>query len=96
MTEQSLKIRRLILCALFAALTGVCSQILIPLPMIPINLALFSVHVAGVLLGAKYGSLSMLVYVLLGALGAPVFAGFKGGFGILFGKTGGYIIGYIF
>lgn len=96
MSQQSLKTRQLILCALFAALTGVCSQILIPLPMIPINLALFSVHMAGVLLGAKYGSVSMLVYVLLGALGVPVFAGFQGGFGILFGKTGGYIIGYIF
>ena len=88
-------IRPLILCSIFAALTAVCSQILIPLPMVSINLALFAVHLAAAILGAKYGGLSMLVYVLLGLVGAPVFTGFTGGVGILFGKTGGYILGYI-
>lgn len=86
---------KLTLCALFAALTAICSQIQIPLPMIPINLALLSVHLAGTLLGAKYGSLSMAVYVVLGLVGVPVFSSFTGGPGILFGKTGGYIVGYI-
>lgn len=95
MNRSNVKTKELILCALFTALTAVCSQIIIPLPMIPINLALFSVHLSGALLGAKYGSSSMIVYVALGALGAPVFAGFMGGLGYLFGKTGGYIIGYI-
>lgn len=85
----------LVMCALMAALTAVCSQIQIPLPMVPINLALFAVHLCGALLGAKYGSIAILVYVLLGLVGLPVFAGFTGGVGILFGKTGGYIIGYI-
>ena len=85
----------LVLCGLFAALTAVCSQIQIPLPMIPVNLALFGVHLCGALLGAKYGTLCMVVYVLLGLAGLPVFAGFMGGVGTLFGKTGGYIIGYI-
>ena len=87
--------RQLVLAALFAALTAVCSQIQIPLPMIPINLALFAVHLCGALLGAKWGALSMAVYALLGVVGVPVFAGFGSGPAVLFGKTGGYIIGYI-
>ena len=57
--------RSLVLCALMAALTAICSQIQIPLPMIPINLALFAVHLSGALLGWKYGALSMVVYALL-------------------------------
>ena len=78
-----------------AALTAICSQIQIPLPMIPINLALFAVHLSGALLGWKYGALSMVVYALLGVIGVPVFAGFGSGPAVLFGKTGGYAIGYI-
>jgi biotin transport system substrate-specific component len=86
-----------ILCALFAALTAVCSQIMVPLPFtpVPINLALLSVFVCGAVLGPKKGAISMLIYVLLGAVGLPVFAGFTGGFGILAGPTGGYIVGYV-
>ena len=66
--------RSLVLCALMAALTAICSQIQIPLPMVPINLALFAVHLSGALLGWKYGALSMVVYALLGVIGVPVFA----------------------
>ncbi|MCR4707328.1 MAG: biotin transporter BioY [Clostridiales bacterium] len=87
-------VRRLSACALMAALTAVCSQIQIPLPAIPINLALFAVHLSGALLGAAGGALSMVVYVLLGISGVPVFAGFQAGPAVLFGKTGGYILGY--
>ena len=72
--------RSLVLCALMAALTAICSQIQIPLPMVPINLALFAVHLSG---------------ALLGVIGVPVFAGFGSGPAVLFGKTGGYILGYI-
>ena len=95
MKNRSALTRNLVLAALFAALTAVCSQIQIPLPMVPINLALFAVHLAGALLGAKWGALSMAVYALLGAIGVPVFAGFGSGPAVLFGKTGGYILGYI-
>ena len=66
--------RSLVLCALLAALTAICSQIQIPLPMVPLNLALFAVHLSGALLGWKYGALSMVVYALLGVIGVPVFA----------------------
>ncbi len=88
--------KNLCFCAMFAALTAVFSQIQIPLAQVPINLATLSVMLAGGLLGWKYGAVSQLVYVLLGTIGAPVFAGFSGGFGIVMGKTGGYIVGYVF
>ncbi len=92
-----MKTKKMILYALFAALTAVCSMISIPLPFtpVPINLATLSVFLAGGLLGSKGGAVSQLVYVLLGAIGLPVFAGFTGGFGHITGPTGGYIIGYV-
>ena len=85
------------LCALFAALIAICSQIMIPLPFtpVPINLALLAVWVCGGTLGAKRGAIAVIVYILLGAIGAPVFVGFQGGLGILSGPTGGYIAGYL-
>lgn len=95
MKNRSAFTLNLVMAALFAALTAVCSQIQIPLPMVPINLALFAVHLAGALLGAKWGALSITAYALLGVVGAPVFAGFSSGPAVLFGKTGGYILGYI-
>lgn len=82
-------------CALFAALTEVLSQFSIPIGPVPINLATFSVVLAGAVLGAQYGAISQSVYVLLGAVGLPVFAGFKGGIHAIVGPTGGYILGYI-
>ena len=85
----------LALCALFAALTAVCSQIQIPLPAIPINLALFAVLLCAGLLRPTAAVLAMVVYVVLGLVGVPVFAGMRGGMAVLFGKTGGYILGYI-
>ena len=86
-----------VLCALFAALTAVLSQIMVPLPFtpIPINLALLAVWVCGGILGAKKGAISIIVYILLGAVGVPVFVGFNAGLGALAGPTGGYIIGYL-
>ena len=92
-----MKTKQMILCALFAALTAVCSMISIPLPFtpVPINLATLSVFLAGGLLGSKNGAVSQLVYVILGAVGLPVFHSFTGGFGVLAGPTGGYLIGYV-
>jgi len=85
----------MVMCALFAALTAVLSQIQIPIGPVPINLALLSVFLAGGILGWRCGALSQLVYVLAGAVGVPVFAGFSGGFGVAFGPTGGFILSYI-
>lgn len=98
-TEQKRYTRTtaLVLCGVFAALMAVCSFITIPLGFtpIPINLATLGVFLTGGILGKKYGSISLIVYILLGAVGVPVFAGFKGGLGVLAGPTGGYIIGYL-
>lgn len=98
-TEQKRYTRTtaLVLCGVFAALMAVCSFITIPLGFtpIPVNLATLGVFLTGGILGKKYGSISLIVYILLGAVGIPVFAGFKGGLGVLAGPTGGYIIGYL-
>ena len=96
MTDRLSLTRHLVAAALFTALTAVCSQLQIPLPMIPINLALFAVYLSGAMLGAKWGALSMIAYALLGAIGVPVFVGFGSGPATLFGRTGGYILGYVF
>lgn len=83
--------------ALFAALTAVGALIRIPLPAnpIPLTLQVFFVLLAGAILGAKLGALSQIIYLLLGAIGLPVFSGGTSGFGVIFGPTGGYLIGFI-
>ncbi|MEG0177229.1 MAG: biotin transporter BioY [Anaerorhabdus sp.] len=88
--------KQLILSAIFAALIAICSQIQIPLPMVPINAALLAVHVLGALLKPKYAAISVLVFLLLGFIGLPVFSNFSGGATVLFGATGGYLVGYMF
>lgn len=86
----------LVLCALCAAVTCILAPLSVPLAgEVPISLATFAVLLSGILLGAKLGALSQVVYVLLGSVGVPVFAGWTGGIGITLGVTGGYIIGYI-
>lgn len=87
--------QKLVLCALFAALTAVLSQIVIPIGPVPINLATFAVFCAGAFLGARLGAISMTVWVVLGAVGVPVYTMFRGGPGVLMGPTGGYIVGYV-
>lgn len=84
--------------ALMAALTAVGAQIAIPLPftLVPFTLQVPMVVLAGLLLGARYGALSQVVYLLLGAIGLPVFAGFTGGLGVILGPTGGYLLSYPF
>jgi len=87
--------QRLTLSALFCALCAVLSQIQIPLPPVPLSLSLLGVHLCGALLGCRWGSASVGCYVLLGAVGVPVYAGFAGGVSVLFGPTGGFLIGYM-
>lgn len=97
MTKRYSNTTQLVLCGLFAALTAICSYINIPLGFtpIPMNLATLAVFLAGGLLGKKYGTLSIAVFVLMGAVGIPVFAGFQAGVGVLAGPTGGFLVGYI-
>lgn len=81
-------------CGIFAAVLAVCSWIQIPGP-VPFTLQTFGVFAALGLLGGKRGTISIAVFLLLGAVGLPVFAGFKGGIGALFGVTGGYLLGFL-
>ncbi len=91
-----MKTRDMALCALFAALLAVCAWLVIPIGDVPFTLQTFGVFAALGLLGGKRGTIAIAVYLLLGAVGAPVFAGFKGGVGALLGVTGGYLVSYIF
>ena len=95
MTTRKFKTVDLIYIALFAAIMAVCTWISIPLT-IPFTLQTFAIFAAVGMLGGKRGTLAVLVYVILGAIGLPVFSGFSGGVGKLMGPTGGYIIGFIF
>lgn len=90
-----MRTKRLVYCALFAAVIGIMSQIVIPIQPVPLNMAIFAVLLAGGMLGRKFGTLSVVVYILLGIVGAPVFSGFRGGLGVIAGPTGGYVAGYI-
>ena len=85
----------LVYMAIGAVLIAVCSWITIP-TVVPFTLQTFAVFCILGLIGGKRGTISVAVYILLGALGVPVFAGFKGGFGVILGSTGGYIVGFIF
>lgn len=90
-----IKTKDLALAAMFTALTAICSWICIP-GTVPFTMQTFAVFLAVGLLGGRLGTLSVAAYILLGAFGLPVFSGFSGGFGVLFGATGGYIIGFLF
>ncbi len=90
-------VRDIISAGIFAALTAIFAQITIPLPFtpVPITLQVFAVCLTAAILGSRLGTISMSVYVLIGALGMPVFSAGKAGLQIVLGPTGGYIIGFI-
>lgn len=80
--------------ALFAVLIAICAWISVP-TTVPFTLQTFGIFLTVGLLGGKRGSMAVLVYILLGAAGIPVFSGFTGGIGRLLGNTGGYIVGFL-
>ena len=91
----SLSVRYLSRCALFAALFCLCAWMHIPVGDIAITLQTFALFCALFLLGGKGSTIVCCVYLLLGAVGLPVFSGFRGGVGVLLGATGGYIFGFL-
>lgn len=99
-TAPALKIelRHITLVGLMAAVICLLAPISfnIPISPVPISLGSLAVYFVISVLGMKLGTLSVIIYILLGLVGLPVFGGFTGGPGTLFGPTGGYIIGYIF
>lgn len=95
MKKEKLNAHDLCIIAIMAGITAVLAQISIPMPLgVPLTLQTFAVILAGILLGSRRGSISMLVYLLLGAVGLPVFANFKGGFQNLIGPTGGFLLSF--
>ncbi len=90
------KLRMMVLTSLMAALTAVGAYIHIPIGPVPIVLSTLFVILSGLLLGSRWGLASMGLYLLVGAIGMPVFAGGKGGLAHFFGPTGGYLLGYVF
>ena len=95
MKKKPLTLREMTLAALFGAATAAGAYLIIPLPPVPITLQTLVLCVAAALLGARLGALSQVVYLILGLIGLPVFAGGKAGLGVLFGPTGGYLIGFV-
>jgi len=95
MTRENGSIRGIVYAALFGALTAAGAFIIIPLTPVPITAQTFFLNVAAVLLGGPLGAASQFIYIMLGVVGIPVFAGGKAGLGVLFGPTGGYLIGFI-
>ncbi|MCX7904035.1 MAG: biotin transporter BioY [Caloramator sp.] len=89
-----MQIKRITKVAMFAAILSVLSFVSIPIGTVPITLQTFGVFLSGLVLGGKEGALAVLVYILLGAVGLPVFAGGRGGFEVLIGPTGGYLISF--
>ena len=92
--RKRISVYDLVMVALFAALIAVCAWVTVP-GAVPFTLQTMGVFLAVGLLGGKRGTASVLVYILLGAVGMPVFSGFSGGVGRLLGTTGGYIIGFL-
>ena len=86
--------KRLVRIALMAALLCVCSFLTVPFA-VPFTMQTFGVFCALLLLGGKDGTAAILLYILMGAAGLPVFSGFRGGIGHLLGPTGGYVIGFL-
>lgn len=83
--------------ALFAAVISISAQVVIPLPSgLPLTLQTLAVCLCGYLLKPKYSLMSVSTYLLLGLFGAPVFSYFGGGPAVLFGKNGGFLLGFIF
>ena len=95
MNREKASIRGMIYAAFFGALTAAGAYIIIPLPPVPITAQTFFLNVAAALLGGPLGAASQFIYIMLGVVGMPVFAGGKAGLGVLFGPTGGYLTGFI-
>ncbi|MBR5371291.1 MAG: biotin transporter BioY [Oscillospiraceae bacterium] len=89
------RILDLVYIAAGAAIIAVCSWLCIPLT-VPVTMQTFAVFFIITLFGGRRGTASVLVYLLLGAVGVPVFAEFSSGIGVLFGMTGGYLLGFVF
>ena len=90
-------INKVVLAFFMACITGLMAQVIIPLPWtpVPVTAQTFAVLMAGVVLGRWWGGISQVMYLAVGLLGVPWFAGLTGGYAVLLGATGGYFLGFI-
>ncbi len=96
MTGRIIKnVRKMVLASLFASLTAVCAWISLPIPPVSFTMQTFAVLLTLGVLGGKWGAGSILIYLLLGLVGLPVFAGFRGGAAALLDATGGFLWGFL-
>ncbi len=95
-SKRLLDVRTMTLIGVSAAIIAVFAPWKIPIGPIPITLATFAIYFVSAVMGAYKGAVATAIYILLGAVGVPVFSGFAGGLHIVAGVTGGYIVGYIF
>lgn len=96
MSKLNSKTIKMVEIAVFAAIIAVLSQITIPMPVgVPVTLQTFAIALCGYMIGAKFGTISVAVYLAIGAAGVPVFSGFLGGFARLFQVTGGFLWGFL-
>jgi len=88
---------KLVMAFFMACLTGLMAQVVIPLPWtpVPVTAQTFAVLFAGIILGRYWGGLSMFIYIVIGLIGVPWFAGMTSGIGILFGASGGFLVGFV-
>ena len=96
--KKSFTTFQMALIAVMAAITCILGPLSIPIPVspVPISLTNLAIYLTVCLLGWKFGTISYLIYLLIGIAGLPVFSGFSSGFAKLLGPTGGYLIGFIF
>ncbi|MFI3200799.1 MAG: biotin transporter BioY [Eubacteriales bacterium] len=94
-SNHSLSVKTITYIGLMTAILCILGPMSIPIGVIPMSLTNFAVFFIAVLLGGKMGTISVAVYLLLGAIGLPVFSGFTGGVGKLFGPTGGYLLAFL-
>ncbi len=96
MTDQHEKLRNMILVSIFAAIMAILSQIIfnIPISPAPITLQTFGIYLMALLLGGPMGALTVLLYLALGIVGLPVFAGGEGGLGVFLGPKGGFLLAF--
>lgn len=94
--KKRMSAREMALIAVMAAVTCVLGPLSVPIGVVPVSFTNLAVYLSVYVLGCRRGTLSYVVYLLIGLVGMPVFSGFTGGVGKLFGPTGGYLIGFVF
>ena len=94
-TRSAPALRWALLMVLGSLFLAVCAQVQVPLWPVPMTMQTFGVLLLGMAFGARLGAATVALYLLEGAAGLPVFAGFSGGVPVLFGPTGGYLFGFV-